>query len=517
MSVRALYDWFHRTTRGHAGTTALEVKGHSLTYTELAELSGCLAALVERTAGGPPARVGLLMSRSVAAYAGYLAALRLGATVVPLDPRSPAARNAAITRAAGVEVTITDVSSGHASAAYARTAGVPVVDLAGTGPRAVWEASRSPRVPSVREPLSEVAYIAFTSGSTGKPKGVPVTHANVSCFLEEALPRFGFEPGCRVSQTFELSFDAAVNELFGAWAGGGTLCVPRRSEIYDVVRFANERGLSHWLSVPSVITFAVRAGGLTPGSVPGLRQTLFGGEPLTNGQALTWRAAAPNTTLHNCYGPTELTLVCTDFVVHPGDPAWPLTSNGTLPIGPVYPALEYVLIDDGLRPAEEGELCVRGPQRFPGYLDPDENTGRFMTFDGISARVYDGAEPLTAGHWYRTGDQVRRENGHLVHVGRVDDQIKVQGIRIEPGEIESLLRGHPKVLDAVVLSVAALDGEARLHAFYTGEEVGPAELAPLVAGLPRPMRPVAFHHRGSLPLTLNGKTDRKVLRAELAV
>src|SRR5439155_20333459 len=130
-------------------------------------------------------------------------------------------------------------------------------------------------------------------------------------------------------------------------------------------------------------------------------------------------------------------------------------------------------------------------------------------------RLYEGEEPLTERHWYRTGDRVRRECGTLVHLGRIDNQIKVRGNRVELGEIESVLRRHPAIAEVVVITLTATDGEVDLHAAYTGDPVDDADLARLVEELPVYMRPRGYHHREIIPLAANGKVDRKGLTAEI--
>jgi acyl-CoA synthetase (AMP-forming)/AMP-acid ligase II len=281
--------------------------------------------------------------------------------------------------------------------------------------------------------------------------------------------------------------------------------------------------------VPSVISFARRMRALRPGAMPGLRFSLFAGEPLSLQQAAAWREAAPGSVLENFYGPTELTVTCAEFRL-PADPAgWPRTANGTVPIGRVYPGMEHVVLDGEGHPAEEGELCVRGPQRFPGYLDPADNAGRFRD-DGFAdpggARTgRDGAVP--ASFWYRTGDRVRVEGPDrlLVHLGRLDHQVKVFGYRVELGEIEAALREQPGVHDAVVLALEEPRGGTALHAACTGEggegsggagDVDPgALLDALRLRLPAYMVPLTLRVLDALPLNGNGKTDRAALAALL--
>lgn len=515
MTTRRLYDWFRDSVPRHGSATAIEVGGLSLRYDELHDAVERMASQIIRTVGRRPSRVGLLTSRSPITYLGYLGIQRLGAAVVPMNLGAPVARNLAITKDAGLDLTIVDDSSSSHLPEYPQQAGIPVLDLSGGRWRAVLENTGDP-VPEMGSGNGDLAYIIYTSGSTGRPKGVPTTHANATALLTDVTRRFGFDASCRVSQTFELFFDGSIVEMFATWGSGATLCVAEHGDVFAPVRFVNEKRLTHWLSVPSIISFARRLRALAPGSMPNLRRAMFGGEPLNLEQVEAWRAAAPNAVVNNCYGPTELTVICTGYAVPEDRAAWPVTSNRSMPIGEIYPHLDYVLLDDDLRPCDDGELCVRGPQRFPGYLDSDENAGRFLSFEGDAGRIYDGTEPLTARHWYRTGDRVRREAGELVHLGRVDDQIKVRGNRVELGEIESTLRRHPAIAEVVVVAIPAADGEIDLHAVYAGEPVDDADFARLCAELPVYMRPKGYHHRPSIPLASNGKVDRRRLTADIA-
>src|SRR5262249_51237212 len=146
---------------------------------------------------------------------------------------------------------------------------------------------------------------------------------------------------------------------------------------------------------------------------------------------------------------------------------WPATGNDTVPIGPVYDTLEHVVLDENGREAAEGELCVRGVQRFDGYLDADDDRERFVTRTGDRTQVHRGG-PLTGDHYYRTGDRVRWEKGLLVHLGRLDNQVKLRGHRVELGEIETVLRRHPAVDEAVVVAVPGAGGVQPV-ACYTGQ------------------------------------------------
>lgn len=516
MTYRSLYDWFHSSAEKFPDNVAVEAGQDTLTYAQLQAAVERLSAAIHQVHGGAPRRVGLLSSRHLAGYLAYLAILRLGATVVPLNPAYPVARNVAITTEAALDLTVIDDSGGVGADEYRESAGVAILDLLGDTWRTYLRDDPSLQVPDIVEPdLNDASYLIFTSGTTGRPKGVPVTHVNVSSFLDEVMKRYKFTPRSRAAQTFEMCFDGSVLAMFGAWGSGAALCVAERGDVLAPVKFITSRRLTHWLSVPSLILFADRLRALHPGSMPTLELSSFGGEPLTVEHIKAWTTAAPNTAVINCYGPSECACIVTAYEIPAGQQAKIATSNGSAPIGTVFDHLEYLLLDKDLRPAtDDGELCVRGDQRFPGYLDPADNAGRFVAYDGETVTPYDGSEPLTDKHWYRTGDRVSREAGELVHQGRVDHQVKVMGNRVELGEIERALRQHPGIVEAVVVTIPGADGAADLHAFYTGERLDDDELAKLVGDLPVYMHPQMYHHGEEMPLNEVDKIDRKRLVEE---
>jgi amino acid adenylation domain-containing protein len=503
--INTLYGRFRRTVERFPDVTAIEVGADTLSYAELLDAAERLASALIDAAGGQPRAVGLLAERSLAAYTGYLAALRSGATVVPLNLGFPPHRNAAMCRAAATDIVIADDHGAKQAASVLD--GLTAKPIRLTGPN--WR-SRLPRTgPDQPCPLTpdDTAYVLFTSGSTGTPKGVPIHHRHLADYLDHSVERYEVAPGCRVSQTFDLTFDPSVYDMFVAWSGGATLVVPQRDEVLLPARFVVGRAITHWFSVPSVVTIACRLRALPPDSMPDLRWSLFAGERLTLGQAAAWAAAAPQSVLENLYGPTELTITCTGYRLPGQVGQWPRTSNGTVPIGRPLPHLQAVVLTEHGTDGSEGELCVRGPQRFDGYLDRGHNRNRFVCYDGRPATAVPGQPGANA--WYRTGDRVRYEDGNLVHLGRLDEQVKIRGHRVEVGEVESVLRAHPDVHDAVVLPVETVDGETALHALYTGCSGLEAQLASLAHDrLPGYMAPRSVRHVPAFPVNSNGKLDR---------
>ncbi len=505
---KSLYQWFADTAERHPELPALEIDAQQLSYRQLEQRVLAVAGRLVRAHGAAPRRVGLLATRSLPTYAAYLAVLRLGAAVVPLDPQAPRQRNLDIAAMARLDLVL------------AQEPDVEQLADEPDGPRLVLPLSAEIRsadeaavpLPSHAPSPDDVAYILFTSGSTGRPKGVPIRNRNISPYLAHCIERYEVRPGCRMSQTFGLTFDPSVYDMFVTWGAGATLVAPDRHELLTPVDYIAGRRLTHWFSVPSVASVARQLGNLPTGQVTTLRHSLFAAEPLTLELSDAWSQVAPGTTIDNVYGPTEMTVTVTGYRLPANRADWPETTNGTVPIGRAYQHLEAVVLgEDGFQVAE-GELCVRGSQRFAGYLDARDDAGRFLRFDG--SRVVedaDGTGELTEEHWYRTGDRVRWESGELVHCGRLDHQVKILGHRVELGEVEAAVRRHPDVDQTVVVAVSAR-GEIQLAAVYTGRPVPSREFGHwLRTQLPLHMVPRRFEHLPMLPLNPNGKVDRNQL------
>ncbi|MFD8328084.1 amino acid adenylation domain-containing protein [Streptomyces lydicus] len=526
-----LFGLFAASAARHPERSALEVRGEVLTYGELDRLTARLAerltAVAAEHGAQRPAKVGLLASRTLTAYAGYLAALRAGAAVVPLNPSFPASRILAIAATTDLDVVVTDDDAARPAerlTAQAAADGVrlpPMLTLTDAELARLRADDPGDGRPAAAAPTSaqDIAYVLYTSGSTGRPRGVPIRHANVLPTLRWLVEEHGFGPEDRLSQNVELSFDVAVLELFTTWSVGAALVVPRPNDVVRPSAFVSAQRITRWFCVPSVGSIAARTGALTPDSMPTMVGVMFGGERLLSEQAQQWAAAAPGARLWNLYGPTEVAIVSTAHELGSGTSLRPAGSNGTLPIGRVPDHLEHVVLDESGEPAATGELCLRGSQRFDGYLEPADDIGRFLAWrPGERAVIHDGTAPLTPEHWYRTGDRVQVEDGALVFLSRLDHQVKVRGQRIELGDVDAALARHPAVRDAVAL-VRETGEDSVLVAYYSGDPTTAAELTTFLRRLvPVYMIPGSFTHLAELPLNTNGKVDRAAVAAhDLAV
>lgn len=499
-----LDDWFRAAAARHPDSVALRVNSGTWTYAELDHLALSWARALLRD-GARPRRVGLLSGKGLELYAGFLAALYAGAAAVPLSPETPPERNAAVVAAAGVDALIVGAAGAPLLGVVADA--VPAASiLAPLGAKV--SASRARQVitvdgddaspgglPRGQRSEADLAYLLFTSGSTGQPKGVPISHANISAYLRAMLPRYDLGTADSVTQVYELTFDLSMFEVWMAWASGSCLCAMNRLQALQPARYVPKYGLTVWVSTPSLVNALKAKDLLPPGSLNGLRYSVFCGEPLPARSAWYWQDAASSSVLDNLYGPTELTVSCTGLRCGPGKRA-PAAPNGTVPVGEPNDGMEYMLADG---PGEwRGELCLTGPQMFGGYLDPAENAGRFLTRGGKT--------------WYRTGDRAERAGKDgFIHLGRIDGQLKVQGYRIEPAEIEYTIRAEAPAAEAVACLV-----ETDLVAYVITPE--PVDLAALAVRLsdrlPGYMLPRQLWRLDTAPLSRNGKVDRGGLRAD---
>lgn len=484
---RVLHEGFLRSLARDADAEALRIGARQITYSELHARALTLAGSLLAGQARPLRRVGLLASRSEDAYAGLLAALYTGAAVVPLHPGFPAERLRYMITAASLDGLVVDKRGAGALAELADVLGdIRVV--------------RDPVVgPALEEPLpcspDDVAYILFTSGSSGRPKGVPVRHANVAAYLRHVQARYAFTPQDVFSQTYDLTFDLAMFDLFAGWGSGGTVVSVPSHAYVSLPEFIARHRITVWFSTPRMLGLSRQARGLAPGSLPSLRWSLFCGEALLVRDAAQWQQAAPGSVLENLYGPTELTISCTTHRFDPEESPRRAV-NGIVPIGTVHSNSTYLLLGADEDSTGTGELCVAGEQMFPGYLDPADDDGRFLEHNGK--------------RFYRTGDLVRRtEGGELAFIGRRDHQVSIGGVRVELAEVESGLRRLPGVKEAV-----AVASEGRLVAFCVGEEQPtPVLLRELGTFFPRYLIPRHFEYLDELPLNSNRKTDRLALAA----
>ncbi len=499
---------------------AVQIQDSWLSYAELEAYAQRIAATLQANRTGDQRLTGVFGHRSFAAFAGVLGSLLQGDGYVPLNPTFPADRTLQMIQRAGLQRVVVEQQSLDQFVdllASIETPLVVVVPDADELPAPTPAVARhtfisgtqlAPVSAYVAETVdpSQLAYLLFTSGSTGIPKGVMVTQANVTHFVEYMVNRYEVGADDRLSQTFDLTFDLSAFDMFVAWEAGACLCCPTQSEKMLPAKYVKNQALTIWFSVPSTAIMMKKLRMLKPDQYPTLKWSLFCGEALPLDVTEAFQEAAPASTVENLYGPTELTIACTYYRYDKGAVGED-AELGVVPIGFPYPDMECLVVDEKLEPVGEGqagELLMTGPQLSLGYWQDDEKTGAAFVVPPGQSRTF-----------YRTGDRVtrRKPDGPLLYLGRVDNQIKVQGYRVELGEIEAALRTAAGVDVAIAAGYPeGINGAEGIIAFI-GESSVPAQDLDdaLKTALPQYMRPRDIVTITTFPLNANGKVDRKAL------
>jgi amino acid adenylation domain-containing protein len=505
--------------------TAVFSEDEALTYRELDRRANQLAHHLLACGVEPGARVGLWLERSIEVVVGIVGILKAGAAWVPLDPNYPPARLAAMAEDAGLGALVT--SESLAAALGAQTDQTDQTDqndqndqndqssaLLSSTVRVLLDADRAaiacrPDTPlDIPLPGNALAYVIYTSGSMGRPKGVACHHGGVINLITD-LDRWPLPAGSVGSFFASVSFDVSIYEIFSMLLTGGRLDVaPERvrgsGRLYG--EWLRERRLENVFVPPAML--ADLRDVMAEGDVK-MRRLLIGIEPIAESLLAAMTELSPGLVALNGYGPTETTVVVTEYPVIGGAAARNDRDDRNTPIGRSVLNMRVYLLSRELDPVPmgvPGELYAAGPQVTWGYLGrPDLTAERFLP------------DPLAGSpgeRMYRTGDLVRwLADGQLFFVGRADRQVKIRGVRVEPGEIETVLRGGPGVRDCLVAPRLDARGERRLVAWVVEEPAGPrADLRDyLRARLPEVMVPAAFIPLDALPLTTNGKIDRAAL------
>jgi amino acid adenylation domain-containing protein len=487
---------------------ALTVNGETLNYAELWRLAAHLATrMPEGGEGGATPVTAVMVHRHLSSYAGILGCLVGGHAWVPLHAEHPAQRNLAVVRKSRAERI---VCGPQASAALDRlraedpALAVDVIDAPDC--RTDLPAGHADHVTASLVPASRRAYVLFTSGSTGEPKGVPITHRALTAYLDAASRLLAGSPDDRCSQTFELTFDLSIHDLLMCWTAGAHLIVPTRAELAKPAEYVRRHGLTRWFSVPSLAYQMRLQGDLVPGALPSLRTSLFCGEALPIRLAHEWALAAPNSVVENWYGPTEATIACARYVL-PRPTHVGVSAHDIAPIGDAFDGMELSVHAEDLSPVPDGtpgELLLRGPQLSEGYVDDPERNARAFV------RLPDGAGTVA----YRTGDRAVREPGGPVRfLGRLDNQVKVRGFRIELNEIEAVLRTAAGGANAIALSwpPRELSGRFVVAAIEATAVDEAALLASVARSLPDYMVPAHLVALPTFPVNASGKADRHAI------
>ncbi|WP_198047089.1 non-ribosomal peptide synthetase [Kutzneria sp. 744] len=503
--VATLPELFQAQVARTPDATALVFQGEKLSYGELNARANRLARVLISRGVGPERLVAVMLPRSVELMVALLGVVKAGGAYLPIDPLDPAGRIEHILDDARPVLVLTDQDG-----ARSIEADVPVLAIDGQSYQGeqtgvdgadVSDADRIGRL-SPGHPV----YVIYTSGSTGRPKGVVTSHRSLVNYVARCREAYPDVSGSTLLHS-SISFDLGVTGLYGALTSGGRVYVAALDE--DLSATIGRERLTFLKATPSHLSLM----DTLPGNCVPTGQMMVGGEAMTHARLREWRHTNPGVAFVNHYGPTETTVGCTDHLVDADHE----TSSGLVPIGrPMWNTQVFVL-DAGLQPVAPGvvgELYVAGAQLARGYLGRPGLTGqRFV------------ACPFLAGErMYRTGDLVRwTAQGELVFEGRADDQVKIRGYRIELGEVEAVLAAQDQVAQAVAVVREDVPGDKRLIAYVVsasqpgddsaGDGLPSVVRAHLAARVPDYMVPSAIVVLDEIPLTVNGKLDRRALPA----
>ncbi|MFC1421422.1 amino acid adenylation domain-containing protein [Streptacidiphilus cavernicola] len=482
---------------------AVSFAGRTLSYRDLDAASDRLAGRLRALGVGAETRVAVLQERSLDLVVSLLAILKAGGTYLPIDQRAPVARMAAVLADTGAALLLTDEPmdrhpvleqlpqhTAHLTLDAAQAHGAPVAPLPATAPHP-----------------DQLAYLMYTSGSTGTPKGIGITHRDLAAF---AADRCWQRPPERILLHAPVAFDASVYELWVPLLTGGTVVVapPGTLDAAAIAALIRAEQLTSVLLTAGLFRVVAEE---APETFADLREVLTGGDVIPPGAVQRVLDHCPHTWVRPTYGPTETTLFATQHLLRA-----PHRVGATVPMGRPMDGMRAYVLDARLRPVPPGvtgELYLAGLGLARGYENRPGLTAARFTADPF--------DPAAGGRMYRTGDLARWTAGGLLDfVARADGQVKLRGFRIEPGEIELVLSRVPGVAQAAVLAREDRPGDKRLVGYLVpapGAVLDLAELrAQAAAVLPEYMVPSAFVLLDALPLTANGKLDRRALPAPAA-
>ena len=484
-------DLFKQQTELTPNAAAVIYEDRLLSYRELDERSNRLAHHLQDIGVGPETLVGVCMGRSETLIISLLAILKAGGAYVPLDPTHPQERLSLVIEDSSISILLTSAST------RARLASGPqqlnMIDVEDTATAQL--SSQAIQSPAASHNL---AYVLYTSGSTGKPKGVMVEHRNVVNFFVGMDRAIDNKPGVWLAVT-SVTFDISVLELLWTLTRGFTVVVLGDEGTSGIAKQIKRHGVTHLQMTPSLARILTLDAN-TFAAFASLDQILLGGEAVPASLIHRIREVFAGE-IHNMYGPTETTIWSTTY---------PVTMPGlTVPIGKPMANTQVFLVDAEMRQVpfgETGELLIGGDGVARGYWNkPDLTAERFLIIPDLSTeRVY------------RTGDRARMlPDGNLEFLGRVDFQVKLRGHRIELGEIEAMLEQESGVRQAIALVREDREGDQRLTAYLVVDSEHPTSASKLKLALgqklPEAMIPSAFVFLSAMPLTANGKIDRKAL------
>lgn len=514
-------DYFEEQAARHAERTAVTCGDAALSYGELKAKVDALAVFLHELGVRPETRVLVLLAKGVDLVVATLAVVKAGAAYIPCDTDYPCERIERIAAKAKPRALVT-------TSAYLAALDVSAIDnvvcldacpdhtalsgacrLIDSVSRDVLDtAAKAPSLPSQAR-SEDALYVHFTSGTTGDPKGIVNSHRSVCHLIDWYAEHDLYREGDQIPQLVSYAFEAFVGELFPALAVGATLhVVPPLKTIApsEMLQLLADKGIATATLSPSYALQLFRMGADSI-RLPALRTLMFGGEALLPAHVALLRVALhPGVELINAYGPTETTVHATWYRIPPG--------SDEVCIGVPLPGKKLIVVDrcgSLCGPGEPGEMWIGGEGLAVGYLDDEAQTRHaFAQFEAVSGKHE---------RFYRTGDLgVLDDKGKLHFLGRIDNQVKINGQRVELEEVEKTLADHPQVREAAVLTEPFQAGQLRLAGCYCADtEIEPQQLAEFMRRrLPAYMVPARFVRLHEMPKSFNAKVDRKAVGQLLA-
>jgi D-alanine--poly(phosphoribitol) ligase subunit 1 len=502
MQTNAL-EYLNQTVARFPDRTAVRDASGSYTFGELRRVALELATALVARADVINTPIAVYLPRSREAVGCFAAILYSGNCYAPLDVKSPAARMSVLLKKLGAALIITD----RANLAELRKVGVPEDNIV-----VLEDMPKGDVAPGLERRFEQLLdtdpiYIIHTSGSTGVPKGVTIGHRGVIDYIDWANSVYRVDESTVIGSQAPLHFDNSTLDIYLCFSRGATLdLIPGEAFLFPVklIGYLRERGINFVFWVPSVLVQVANMNILAHTELPPLTQILFAGEVMPCKQLNYWRKWFPNALLSNLYGPTEITVDCTYYIVNRE-----LADDEPLPIGFPCRNSDVLILNAENRLAaagERGELCVRGTSLALGYWNDPEKTA--------AAFVQNPLQPHYPERIYRTGDLVyRNEAGEIIFTDRLDFQIKHLGYRIELAEIEYQVLAIEEIANACVLYNK---GKKEITLFYETKDgdLSPAAIRQKLSQIfPKYMLPTAFHQMKELPRNPNGKIDRNGLSA----
>ncbi len=497
--TETIFQLFERQAAEFPSNIAIEFEGSRFSYEETNRLANQLARFLKTKNVAPDVTVGLAVERSPQMIIAILAILKAGGAYVPIDIHYPQDRLQYIMEDSGITLVITT------STAATRLPAHSAEDILLDRDQAEIEKMGDGNL-NVTVNEENLAYMIYTSGSTGKPKGTLITHRGLSHYLNWCYAAYPLAEGRGSLVHSTLSFDATVTAVFTPLLTGRTITLIPEDTGLEALGFALLKYKDFNIVKITPAHLELLGSQISPKEASGLsRAFVIGGENLTAPQIEFWQKYAPQTKLFNEYGPTETVVGC---VVYEAS-QW--QGRGSVPIGKAIYNTPVYILDDYLQPVPAGvpgELYISGSGVARGYLNrPDLTAASFMP-DPYSA--------IPGSRMYKTGDLVKYlQNGNMEFIRRADEQVKIRGYRIEPGEIESVLLQNPEIDDAVVIVREDVAGDKRLVSYLVpaeDKEINFSDIRQqLKAVLPDYMIPASSVLMDKIPLTANGKVDRRAL------